>query len=189
MQNTLQPGSFLPNFDRFLSLAVNLRDLRLDIIYLIYQSAGLIEFIMNLCINRLAFNFNGNGSHILPFLKSILKNTPQLERLVLLDESFEEIQSPLPDWNHPVDMPDFFVDFAAKMKRLVCFCISFNQIDGAMCEEVNRRVAEKVVGIRPSLWFHFGRYGPDLDDPEVPLIHLQEILLSHLDFCLPPPKF
>jgi len=138
----------------------------------------------------LAFKFNGNGSHILPFLKSILKYSPHLERLVLLDGFYEEIQSPLPDWNHPVDMPDFFVDFAAKMKRLVCFCISFNQIDGAMCEEVNRRVAEKVNGIRPSLWFHFGRYGPDLDDPNVPLIHLQEILLRHLDrCCAPPPKF
>ncbi len=50
MENTLQPKSFLPNFERFLPLAVNLRDLRLDIIFLIYQSAGPIEFILNLRI-------------------------------------------------------------------------------------------------------------------------------------------
>jgi len=86
-------------------------------------------------------------------------------------------------------MSDFLVQFATKMKRLVCCSISFSQIDPSLCKEVNRQVAEKVVENRPSLWFHFDRYGPDLDDPYVPLIHLQEILLSHLDYCLPPPKF
>jgi len=103
----------------------------------------------------------------------------------------EEIffHGPLPDWNHPLDMSDFFVPFLTKMKRLVCCSILFKQIDRTLCKEVNRLVAEKVVKKRPSLFFHFDRSLPDVDNPDIPLIHLQEILLSHLDYCLPPPKF
>ncbi len=46
------------------------------------------------------------------------------------------------------------------------------KIGSLSCKEVNRQVAEKVVKNRPSFIFHFDRYLPVLNDPDMPLIHL-----------------
>lgn len=111
------------------------------------------------------------------FLKSIVKYGQHLERLVLYDssQSFYCVPS-RPD---PYGLEDFLtVQFAPKMRRLVCCCILFYHLmmDASVSERINRLISEKVVRNRPSLWFHVDALQHGFQSPNVPAIHYHEML-------------
>ena len=126
---------------------------------------------------RLDLQFNGNDSVVILFLKAILKSCQHLERLVLLDNWPVVLDHSIQ--NHHIDLVDFLVvQFATKMKRLVCCCILFDSIDATESESINRLIAEKVVQNRPSLWFYVG-VSLTLDNHRnVPWFHCLEMLDS-----------
>ena len=132
---------------------------------------------------RLDLQFNGNDSVVILFLKAILKSCQHLERLVLLDSWPVALDQSIQ--NHHIDLVDFLVvQFASKMKRLVCCCILFDSIDATESERINRLIAEKVIPNRPSLWFNVGSFTPD-EDPNMPLIHFLEMIDPIYYFPLP----
>ena len=139
-------------------------------------------------LHRLDLQFNGNDSVIvILFLKSILKSCKDLERLVLLLDSWPVVLGPSKQ-NHHLDLVDFLVfQFATKMKRLVCCCILFESIDVTESERINRLIAEKVVTNRPSLWFHVG-FSLTLDKRQnIPWIHCLE--MYDCKYYFPTPAF
>ncbi len=72
--------------------------------------------------NRLDLQFNGNDYVVILFLKSILKSGQHLERLVLASDWPVALDPSMQ--NHHLNLEDFLVvQFATKMKRLVCCCI------------------------------------------------------------------
>jgi len=115
----------------------------------------------------LGLDFNDNP--IIPMLKSIQQFCPKLERLFL----FENTITP---WNlYPLNLEDFFVQFATSMSCLICCCVEFDHISSSLEERINQLVAEKVAPNRPSLWFRVCDIAPD-EDPTLPLIHYLEII-------------
>ena len=113
-------------------------------------------------------------------LKSLLKASAKLERLALIDAGSEK----LPDWKNPPEFADFLVGFTAKMTHMTCCCITFNQIDASLTEEIKQRVEKEVVVERPSLWFHLDRALPEASDPGVPAIHYHQIV-NPISFVMP----
>ena len=114
-------------------------------------------------------------------LKFLLGSSLQLERLVLIAKSPRHG----PNWKQPLQLPDFIVDFALKMKRLVCCCMVFDRLDPSLIKEVQQRIAKEVVPIRPSFWFHLGREVPLASDLSVPSIHFHEMVEPMV--YVPPP--
>jgi len=107
----------------------------------------------------------------LSLIKAILKKSPRLERLVLIDGGSEN----LPSYSYLPGLDDSLVYFAANMKHLTCYCLTFNQMDVDLMKGIKNRVEEEVVTERPSLWFHLSRQLPQAD-PNVPSIHYQQIV-------------
>lgn len=127
-------------------------------------------------------------SLLLPLLKSFFKNSPQLERLALLDGDCEESSS---EWDRPDDlskMANFIVQFSSNMPRLVALCINFYHLDWFdLIEEVNWRITEEVLPSKPSFWFYFGPDGrPTPSNSNIPFIHFQEMVSPSLP--RDPPK-
>ena len=131
-----------------------------------------------------------DGSLLLPLLKSFFKNSPQLERLALLDGDCDASTS---EWNHLEDrsdeLADFIVNFAFQMPHLVALCIHFFDLDShnEMLKKVKRRIVKKVLPSKPSFWFYFGwKDRPLPSKSSVPLIHYQQMISPELPFS--PPK-
>jgi len=132
----------------------------------------------------LEWKHHGNGFPFLMILQSLLGYSLQLERLALINRCTGTAPAV---WDHPPDAADFLVDFAFKMKRLVCCCLLFDRIDSSLIKDVSERIKNEVVPKRPSLWFHLGRGEPYVNDPEVPSIHFHEIVDP--EYYTPPPTF
>jgi len=131
---------------------------------------------------RLKWDPEEDGITLFWLLKYLLGSSSlQLERLVLIAESSKNG----PDWNHPIKLPDFIVDFALKMKRLVCCCIVFDLLNPNLIKEVQQRIVKEVVPIRPSFWFHLGREVPLASNLSVPSIHYHEMVEPMV--YVPPP--
>jgi len=111
-------------------------------------------------------------STALSILKAILEKSVLLERLALIDGGSDN----LPIWIHPPDFADFLVKFAAKMSHLTCCCLSFKQLDCFPIVNVKHRIAQEVVRMRPSLWFHMDRSLPQASDPGVPWVHYHQLV-------------
>lgn len=125
-------------------------------------------------------NIGKNFPDVLFVFQSLLCRASHLERLVLIFET----KVPCSD-DHP--LVDFLVQFALKMKRLTCLCITFNKIDPALIQEVKRRLTEDVLPSSPSFWFHLGRELPKATDPGVPPLHYHEMI--YVDKFNPPSSF
>jgi len=134
----------------------------------------------------LEWKHHGNGFPVLLMLKTLLGCSLHLERLALINRSTGTVPT-LPVWDHPPEATDFLVNFALKMKRLVCCCLVFDRIDWNLVKDVYERVENEVVPIRPSLWFHLGRGEPYSSDPDVPSIHFHEMVDP--ENYTPPPTF
>ena len=65
------------------------------------------------------------------------------------------------------------------MKHLFAVCVTFDELDSILKEEVDRRIVEEVLPNRPALWFHLGTDIPNAVDPGVPLVHYHEMV--HID--------
>lgn len=145
-----------------------------------------VKFLF-LFIDRLEL-INFKGSLLLPLLKSFLTNSPQLERLVLLDGDCDASSS---EWDRPDDlseMADSIVNFALKMPRLVALCINFYHLDWLELNEVvNRRIKEEVLLSKPYFWFYFNwKRRPLPSFPSVPFIHYHEMVMPSPPWA--PPK-
>lgn len=125
----------------------------------------------------------------MPLLKSFFKNSPQLERLALLDEDIDASTS---EWDHlegPSELADFIVKFACKMPHLVALCIHFFDLNShhKMLKKVNRRILKEVIPSKPSFWFYFDWSDRPLpSESNVPFIHYQQMVSPELPFS--PPK-
>ena len=75
----------------------------------------------------------------------------------------------------PKDMADFLVRFASKMKRLSAFCIDIYAGSEDLWNEIHAQIAQKVVSLRPSPWFHMGEI-PKRVASDVPTIHYNELI-------------
>ena len=118
---------------------------------------------------------NADGKHFLTFFKSILKFSPDLERLFLVDA---ELFFGGPAWKHPDDMESTIVDFALKMKHISALVLTFpNNFPNSRLNYIGSSMADKVSPLRPALWYWFSldRNMPNLVDPNVPFIHYQEM--------------
>ena len=116
----------------------------------------------------------------LSILKAILEKSVLLERLVLIDGGSENLSM----WNHPSDFADFMVKFASNMTHLTCCCLSIKQLDCFPIVKVKQRIANEVVPMRPSLWFHSDRALPEASDPGVPWIHYHR-MVDPMSFFMP----
>ena len=120
-----------------------------------------------------------DGFRLLLMLKSLLGATYHLERLVLngsckLMFNRNEAETSL-------------VEFASRMKRLVCCCLVFYKLDRKLIKKVQQRIAQEVLPKRPSLWFHLGGDDPLASDPDVPNFHFHEMV--NPTFYVPTPNF
>lgn len=129
-------------------------------------------------------NVGKNFLDVLFVFKSLLCRASHLERLVLIFENNKDIPYSGSD-DHP--LVDFLVQFALKMKRLTCLCMTFNKIDPALIQELKRRLTEDVLPSRSSFWFHLGRELPKATDPGVPPLHYHEMI--YVDKFNPPSSF
>ena len=117
-------------------------------------------------------------------LQSLLGYSLQLERLALINRCTGTAPAV---WDHPSDAADFLVNFALKMKRLVCCCLVIHRLDPNLIVEVRQRIMEEVTAKRRSLWFHLGRGIPCVSDPDVPSFHFHEMVDP--EYYTPPPTF
>ena len=142
------------------------------------------NFFLLIC-HRLGLNLNADGKHFLTFFKSILKYSPDLERLFLVDaEHFFDG----PIWKHPDDMESTIVDFALKMKHLVALILIFpNTFPSSRMNHIRSMMMDQVSPLRPVLWYllDLDRNYPNLVDPNVPFIHYQEMFEP--GYYYPPP--
>ena len=89
------------------------------------------------------------------------------------------------DWSFP--LAHFMVKVALKLERLTCLSLTLYELkDSMLFEEVNRRILEEVLPVRPALWFHFGNNFAEASDPSVPAVHHREMIITN-NFD-PPPK-
>ena len=126
---------------------------------------------------------DADGTHFLTFFKSILKFSPDLERLSLIDSEPPFGGSA---WKHPHDMGSTIVDFALKMKHLVALFLAFpNNFPSSRMNNIRSLMMNEVSPLRPALWFSFSldKNIPYLVDPNVPFIHYHEMI----DTCYYPP--
>ena len=120
-----------------------------------------------------------DGFRLLLMLKSLLGATYHLERLVLkgsckLRFNLNKAETSL-------------VEFASRMKRLVCCCLVFYDIDRKLIKKVQQRLAKEVLPKRPSLCFHMGGKDPQASDPDVPNFHFHEMFKP--TYYVPTPNF
>ena len=121
-----------------------------------------------------------NITDVFAVLKSLLGRASSLQRLSLFFDSMA-----LPKGSDHSQLANFFVQFVLKMKHLFAVCVTFDELDSILKEEVDRRIVEEVLPNRPALWFHLGTDTPNAVDPGVPLVHYHEMV--HLDlFCRIP---
>lgn len=73
------------------------------------------------------------------------------------------------------------------MENLVALCITGFSINPKAIREVNRRIAEDILPVRPSFWFHLGYDAIAANDPSVPRIHY-EIVNPIDNFYTAPPE-
>ncbi len=86
-------------------------------------------------------------------------------------------------------MGDFLFNFISKMELLVALCFTSFRVHPDVFKELNRRVTEEIVPLRPpSFWFHLGPKPPNANDHSVPRIHSDEIV-HPIDWFYSPPKF
>jgi len=127
---------------------------------------------------------NADGKHLLTFFKSILKFSPDLERLFLVDV---DLFFGGPAWKQPDNMESTIIEFALKMKHLVALVLGFpNNFPCSRLNYIRSLMVDKVSPLRPVLWYWFDldRIIPNLVDPTVPFIHYQEMIDP---FYYPPP--
>jgi len=93
-----------------------------------------------------------------------------------------------PNWEPPLDIVDFLVNFISKMGHLVAFCLTALRLDPSIVEEVKRRVAEEILPDRPSFWLHLDLDLPKENDPSIPRIHYDQIV-NPLNYFDAPPSF
>ena len=94
--------------------------------------------------------------------------------------------------NLPADrsfpLANFMVKVDLKLERLTCLSLTlYEQKDSMLFEEVNRRILEEVLSVRPALWFHFSNNFAEASDPSVPAVHHREMIITN-NFD-PPPIF
>ena len=128
-----------------------------------------------------------NDSAVEDFLTNLLKCSSHLKRLVLDDQRDYDRDTPA---HHPhYDMGDFLFNFISKMELLVALCFTSFRVHPDVFKELNRRVTEEIVPLRPpSFWFHLGPKPSNANDHSVPRIHSDEIV-HPIDWFYSPPKF
>jgi len=114
------------------------------------------------------------------YLKAILKESVNLERLALIDGGSYESFALSP----PPELANVLVEFTSKMDHLTCCCITFNYRSVDLMKKIKQRVEEEVVTERPSLWFHLDRRIPEASDLGVPWIHYHQIVRP-MSFIMP----
>ena len=115
-----------------------------------------------------------NITDLFAVLKSLLGRSSSLQRLSLFFDNMA-----LPKGSDHSQLANFFVQFVLKMKHLFAVCVTFDEFDSILKEEVDRRIVEEVLPNRPALWFHLGTDTPNAVDPGVPLVHYYEMV--HID--------
>jgi len=126
-----------------------------------------------------------DGSSIAILLKEILKSSPDLERLVILERSPKSDQDRyFKFWNHPEDFVELFAQVATEMKYLSAFCVVFSVFNPDLIHSIRDATFPLM---RPSLWFNVSRFIPDVTDPTVPSHHYHE-MVNPRDY-FPPPTF
>lgn len=136
---------------------------------------------------RLQWDHQENTSDIFLLLEAIRKGCSRLERLVIYQEELR--YSGQKEGTIPLDAADQIVTFAASMQHLSALCLSCLLLDSSVMEETNRRLAEEIIPIRPSFWFHVGFELPKENDPSVPRVHYDEIVHPINSFDSPPKFF
>ena len=183
----MDPTSFIPNFERFLKSAGNLRDLRY--FYFKMLSIFFINWFLYF-IYRLRLDFSGNNFLLKLLLESIQRFSPDLERLVLFDTHWwKSLVEPRthPNTQDQAEFVDFMVQFTSEMKHLTALCVcipSHALLDGTLTEETCSRIEREVVSIRPSLWVHMND-NPDASLPDAPGVHYNE-MIDCLEVLNPP---
>lgn len=71
-------------------------------------------------------------------------------------------------------MEDLIVGFATEMERLVALCVVGFRMNSDVVRNIEQRVEKEILPQRPSFWCHFDF--PNSNDPEVPVVHMTEIL-------------
>jgi len=114
-------------------------------------------------------------------LESFSLHAPNLERISI------RLECKTPSIFCDFPLADFLIQFCSKKKHLTCLSLTFFNLDDALIDQVNQRMAEEVLSERPSLWFYLGNRFPEASDPTVPSVHYHEMI--HSNYFDPPPKF
>lgn len=70
------------------------------------------------------------------------------------------------------------------MEQMSCCCLTFNQMDVDLVEEINHRIKQEMIEKRRFLWFHLGSTVPEASDVGVPPIHYHE-MVEPVSFTMP----
>ena len=77
---------------------------------------------------------------------------------------------------HPY-VVDELLNFISSMSRLVALCLAgCFLLDQSDLEKIKEQVAEEILPLRPSFWFHIGLDLPKETDLSVPRVHYDEIV-------------
>lgn len=140
-------------------------------------------------MNRLEFvdsggNYSFRTSQIPPFLEEVNKNSPHLQRLVLVAQRqcYRDRQHP-----NPTLLEDSLFDFVTKMKRLIALCLVGFEMHPIDRQQLEYRFRNEILPERPPLWHHLHKEElPKATDATAPKVHLDEIVDPFDPFFAPP---
>ena len=91
--------------------------------------------------------------------------------------------------NHNLHLqPDYLVSFVSNMNHLVAFCLAGNRIDAGFADLVKQELTNKILPLRPALYFYVGKELDDeLKDVIAPRIHYDEMIYPINPFDALPP--
>ncbi len=91
--------------------------------------------------------------------------------------------------NHNLHLQsEYLVSFVSKMKRLVALCLAGARIDVGFADLVKQELTDKILPLRPALYFYVGKELSDEDrDVSAPRIHFDEMMYPINPFDALPP--
>jgi len=119
----------------------------------------------------------GYLSSALLLLKFLRTSASHLER-ISLQFNCQTFFIGIPDFN----LADFLVQFIFKMKHLTALCLVFYELYPSLIRQVNQKIAEEILPLRPALWFYLDRKIPNGVEPSVSAVYYSDMVLTSNKF-------